>query len=142
MDRGRQFCSYVRGRCESPQRAMSNRHDVPHVYCCYYCCCDSAAEVDLVRVVAAIAAVLLLRLVECSKVAGHFLTNKTTRTKIARVHQNSKSCKTFRGVPSDLLVSGRRNAIPCQIEPAQRRLIRRAPPRSLAEIQACFMMYP
>ena len=47
------------------------------------------------------------------------------------------------GALSDLLVSGRRNAISCQMKPAKRRLImRRAPPRSSAEIKTWFIMYP
>ena len=47
--------------------------------CCFYCCCRVAvARENLVRAVAATAAVLLLRLVECSRVAGHNFTNKRT----------------------------------------------------------------
>ena len=53
-----------------------------------------------------------------------------------------QNLKTSWGIPSDLIVSGRRNAIPCQIEPAKRPLMRRAPPRSSAKIQTCFIMYP
>ena len=54
-----------------------------------------------------------------------------------------KNCKTIWGIPSDLLVSGRRNAIPRQIEPAQRHLMRRALlSRCWAETQTYFIMYP
>ena len=72
---------------------------------------------------------------------GHFFANKTSKNK-KLYNFYIKICKTIRDVPSDLLVSGRRNAIPCQIEPAKRRLMRRAPPQSSAEIQTCFIMYP
>ena len=90
--------------------------------CCYYCCC-AAAEVGWV--------------------AGHFFANKTTKNKkLWKFMKNIKFWKTIWGVPSDLLVSGRRTAIPCQIEPVKRRLMRRAPPQSSAEIQTCFIMYP
>ena len=44
------------------------------VCCCHRCCCAADAEVNLVRAVAATAAVLLLlRLNECSRISGHFL---------------------------------------------------------------------
>ena len=74
----------------------------------------------------------------------HTLSIYSTTTPLS-CHCKSLSKKyreTTGGVPSDLLVSGRRNAILCQIEPAKRRLMRRAPPRSSAEIQICFIMYP
>ena len=76
--------------------------------------------------------------------SGPFFTNKTTKKKkmlnfikILKIEE-----KIGYGVPSDLFVSGRRNAIPCQIEPARRRLTRRTPPRTSVEIQTCFIMYP
>ena len=110
--------------------------------CCCYCCrCAAAAEVNLVRGVAATAAVLLLRLVEWR--AMFLRTEHHRRTKHCKSLSKYQNLKTICcGVPSDLLVSGRRNAIPCQIEPAKRRLTRRSPPRSSAEIQTCFIMYP
>ena len=66
-----------------------------------------------------------------------FYKQNNEEQKIVKVYKNINICKTILGIPSDLLVSGRRNAIPCQIEPAQRRLMRRAPPRSSAQIQTC-----
>ena len=79
-------------------------------------------------------------IIKYARVAGHFFTNETkTNKKLSRF---IRICKTIWSVPSHLLVSGRRNAIPCQMEPAQRRLMRRAPPRNSAEIQTCFIMYP
>ena len=110
--------------------------------CCYCCCCAAAAaEVNLVRAVAATAAMLLLRLVEWRTI---FLQTKQRRTNNCTGTSLSKyqNLKNNLGCPSDLLVSGRRNAIPCQIEPAKRRLMRRAPPQSSAEIQTCFIMHP
>ena len=114
--------------------------------CCCYCCCCAATEVNVLRAVAATAAVLLLlRLIECRGYRATVLRTKQRRTKNCtkiKVHQKIKFCKTISGVPSDLVVSGRRNAIPCQIEPDHRRSMRRAPPQSSAEIQTCFIMYP
>ena len=67
----------------------------------------------------------------------------TSRTKIVEAYQNIKMYEIIIwGAPSDLLVSERQNAIPCQIEATQRRLMRRALPRSSAEIQACITMSP
>ena len=71
-----------------------------------------------------------------------FYKQNDEEQKIVKVYQNIKICKTILDVPNDLLVSGRWKAIPCLIEPAQRRLTRRAPPRSSAEIQTRFIMYP
>ena len=102
----------------------------------------AAAVLQLLRL-------LLLQLLrECDKTeqairdwagSGPFFYKTKMNTKNVKFIKN---CKTISDVPSDLLVSGRQNAIPCQLEPTKRNLMRRAPPRSSAEIQTCFVMYP
>ena len=72
----------------------------------------------LVRAAAATAAVLLLRLVEERAI---FFEQNSEDEKNVKVYQNIKIRKVIWGVPGDLLVSGKRNAIPCQIDPAKRR---------------------
>ena len=96
----------------------------------------AAAVLQLLRL-------LLLQLLrECDKTeqairdwagSGPFFYKTKMNTKNVKFIKN---CKTISDVPSDLLVSGRQNAIPChgKKEPAQPRLVRRAPPRSSAEI--------
>ena len=107
-------------------------------YCpgyCFFSCCKLLRGCDENRAGDS-------RLVECKMCDGSgpfFLHTKQKKDKNCK--SLIKNCKTIWGIPSDPLVSGRRNAIPCQIEPAQRRLMRREPPRSSAEIRDPDMLH-